>query len=593
MFLPTTADELRELRWDSLDVVLVTGDTYIDSPHIGIAVIGRTLLAAGYRVGIIAQPDIRGEADIARLGEPGLFWGVTSGCVDSMVANYTPTGKPRKQDDLTAGGVNSRRPDRAVIVYTNLIRRVFKKTRPIVLGGVEASLRRISHYDYWSDSVRRSILFDAKADALVYGMGEKTVLSLAGRLRNGHEWRNLRGICYIAREPRDGFVELPPHENVQHDTTRFTEMYRAFYANAEPETARGLYQKQDTRCLIHNPPQRSPSQRELDTYHELPYKRDAHPYYSAKGEVRALETVRFAITTHRGCFGQCRFCAIAVHQGRTVQSRSEASLLREARSFEDHPDFKGIIPDCGGPTANMYGMGCRLKNAQEACRREHCLIPSPCRHLVRTHDRQIRLLRNLAALPRVKKVFLGSGIRYDLVLGDSNSGLSYLQQILKHNVSGQLKVAPEHTEPSVLKLMGKPGAASLERFKKAFDAVNAKTGKEQYLTYYFMADHPGCTLEHMQRLRQFVGEKLRLHPEQVQIFTPTPSTYSTLMYWTETHPFTNEPLFVEKTVRGKQRQKNTLIGKAPGRGRTRRRPPQYPKGRKTRRKIPDPPNTPL
>jgi uncharacterized radical SAM protein YgiQ len=564
-FIPTTAQEVHSLGWKHLDVILVTGDTYIDSSHIGVAVIGRVLLNAGYRVGIIAQPDIHSDRDIARLGEPTLFWGVTAGCIDSMIANYTASTKRRKSDDLTPGGVNTKRPDRAVIIYSNLIRRFFKQTRPIVLGGIEASLRRISHYDAWSDAVRRSILFDAKADVLIYGMAEQSILELAERFKRQKDIRSIRGICYISRQVPQAVadfpgpdIELPDHGNVSRDKERFIRMFKTFYENADPLTAKRLYQRQDTRYLVHNPPQLPLSGDALDRIYELPYARDVHPFYKKQGRVAALDTIRFSLTTHRGCYGECRFCAITVHQGRQVVSRSEASLLREAAAFATHPDFKGIIADVGGATANMYGIECDRKRVRRACRDKGCIYPKPCKHLPVHHGRQIQLLRALRSLPGVRKVFIGSGIRYDLILSDPDAGALYLEEVLRYHVSGQLKIAPEHVQDPILKLMGKPGREHLEAFIRLFDALRAKSPQKPFLTYYLMAAHPGCTLEDMQKLRRFAIQTLRLLPEQVQIFTPSPSTYATLMYYTEKDPFSGQKIFVEKNAVNKQKQKTIL-----------------------------------
>lgn len=567
-FIPTTREELEKLGWERPDVILISGDTYIDAPHMGVAVVGRVLLQAGFKVGLIAQPDIQGRADISRLGEPALFWGVSSGSVDSMVANYTAAGKRRKSDDLTPGARNTRRPDRAVIVYTNLIRRYFKPTSPIVLGGIEASLRRISHYDAWSNAVRRSILFDAKADLLVYGMAEKTIVELARRLKTGREIHTLRGLCYISLKPPEvspeypsPLVHLPSHQSVQQDPAQFTQMFRSFYANTDPLTAKRICQQQDTRYLIQNPPPPSLTQQEIDQIHELPFARKVHPYYAKEGPVRALDTIQFSLSTHRGCFGECRFCAIAVHQGRQVVSRSEASIIREAAAFADHQDFKGIISDVGGPTANMFAMECPRKNTQGACRHKSCLYPAACRQLQVDHRPQIRLLKALRQLPKVRKVFIGSGLRYDLILADRKYGALYLEEILRHHVSGQLKIAPEHTHGPVLDLMGKPAPDQLEAFIALFEGLKRKTQRNIFLTYYLMAAHPGCTQADMQALRQFAQKKLHLLPEQVQIFTPTPSTWSTLMYHTRRNPFTGKPLFVEKDPRKKNTQKTILTAK--------------------------------
>jgi uncharacterized radical SAM protein YgiQ len=558
MFLPTSQKEMRALGWDALDVILIAGDTYVDSPYIGVAVIGKTLLAAGYRVGIISQPDIKSGKDISRLGEPRLFWGVTSGCMDSMIANYTATQKRRKSDDLTAGGKNTKRPDRAVIVYTNLIRSYFKKTKPIILGGMEASLRRISHYDYWSDSVRRSILFDSKADILVYGMGEKTIIELAARIRSGSPISDVRGICYISREKPEGFLALPSHSDVASDKGAFREMFQRFYDNSDPVNAKGLYQKQDTRYLVQNPPQVLPTTEELDSIYELDYEQDAHPDSQKDGPVPALETIRFAVTTHRGCYGECNFCAIAIHQGRTIIDRSEDSIAMEVEGLTNHPQFKGIIQDVGGPTANMYGIDCEQKKAQGACLRKRCLTPSACKHLPVNHSRQIGLLKRLRQLPGVRKVFIGSGIRHDLILQDKIYGQKYLEEIIMHHISGQLKTAPEHSEDHILRLMGKPRAESFRRFVALYEEMNRALKKKQFLTCYFIAAYPGCTVEDMERLRDFIGKVLKFRPEQIQIFTPSPSTFATLMYYTE-ETTAGKRLFVEKDNRKKEMQKRKVV----------------------------------
>jgi len=556
---------MHSLGWNHLDVILVTGDTYIDSPYIGVAIIGRVLANAGYRVGIIAQPDVHSERDIARLGEPGLFWGVTAGSMDSMVANYTASGKRRKTDDLTPGRMNTKRPDRAVIVYSNLIRRFFKNTRPIVLGGIEASLRRISHYDFWSDRVRRSILFDAKADILTYGMAEQSILELAEKLKKREDVRSVRGICYISKKQPESSaaftgpdIRLPDHGDVSRNNNLFIQMFKTFYDNMDPVTAKRLYQRQDTRYLVHNPPRYPISSDALDEIYELPYTRDVHPFYKKEGDVAALDTIRFSLTTHRGCFGECRFCSISIHQGRQVISRSEPSLLREAAAFTSHPEFRGIISDVGGPTANMYGMACSRKQKDGACLDRGCVFPEPCRQLRVDHGRQIRLLRSLRNIPGIRKVFISSGIRHDLILKDRGNGVSYLKEILQHHISGQLKIAPEHFKDHLLKFMGKPNRKTLEEFVRLFESLRQTHPKKLFLTYYMMAAYPGCTHEDMMELRQFALKTLHLLPEQVQIFTPTPSTYATLMYHSETDPSSGQKIFVEKKGINKQKQKNTI-----------------------------------
>ena len=560
MFLPTTRLEMDALGWDELDVILVTGDSYIDTPFNGVAVIGKVLWKAGCRVGIIAQPDCQSGADITRLGEPRLFWGVSGGSVDSMVANYTPSNKKRRSDDYTPGGVNNRRPDRAVIAYANLIRRFYKRTRPIVLGGIEASLRRVAHYDYWADRVRGSILFDAKADVLVYGMGEKAVLELADCLKRGEEYTAVRGLCYIAKSPVAGYIELPSFESVTQDKRQFIHMFHTFYQNNDPLNARGLLQAHGDRWLVQNPPALHLAQAELDAIYALEYERAQHPYYEQMGSVRLLDTVRFSVSTHRGCYGECNFCAIAVHEGRTVNGRSLASIRQEVEHLASQPDFKGYILDAGGPTANMYGFECAHKLKHGSCKKKRCVYPDLCPLMKVDHQPALSLLRQLRQVKKVKKVFVASGIRYDLLLADQRFGEAYLQEVVEHHVSGQMKIAPEHTEEHVLRHMGKPGKRDLLRFKAMFEELNRKTGRQQYLTYYLIAAHPGCTEQDMAALQRFTSQKLKINPEQVQIFTPTPSTYSSLMYYTEMDPFTYEPVFVEKRLGRKQRQKEIVVG---------------------------------
>ena len=564
-FLPTTFEEVTQRGWDALDVVLVSGDSYIDSPYIGAAVIGRVLEKAGYRVGIIAQPDIASSEDITRLGEPRLFWGVTGGSVDSMVANYTASRRKRRKDDYTPGGVNDRRPNRAVIAYTNLIQRFFKGTAPIVLGGIEASLRRVAHYDFWDDAIRRSILFDAKADYLLYGMAERSVVLLADALRKREDVNLIRGLCYIAKEPPGDYLELPSYEQVSGDKNAFIDMFHAFYQNNEPLNARGLVQGHGRRYLVQNKPAEYLSQAEMDAVYALPYQRAQHPYYEAQGKARALETIRFSINSQHGCYGECNFCSIAVHEGRTVRWRSERSIIAEAEVIAQLPDFKGYILDVGGPTANMYGFECPIKLRNGACQDKRCIYPTVCGALKPTHKKQIALLKRLRNIPGVKKVFVGSGIRYDLVLEDKQHGDAYMREIARHHVSGQLKVAPEHSEAGVLRAMGKPGHADLLAFKRKFDRFSKEAGKEQYLTYYLIAAHPGCTETDMRRLKQFASRELHISPEQVQLFTPLPSTYSALMYHTEMDPFTRKPIFVEKDAGRRERHKQ-IVTRKPGRG---------------------------
>lgn len=560
MFLPTTKKEMEGLGWDALDIILVTGDAYIDSPFVGVAVVGKVLLDAGYKVGVIGQPDTSGP-DIMRLGTPRLFWGVTGGCIDSMVANRTATGKRRKTDDYTPGGVNDRRPDRSVIAYANLIRRYCKgESRPIVLGGIEASLRRIAHYDFWTDRVRRSVLFDAKADYLLYGMCERSVVELAGHLKEGRDPANIRGLCRASKELPGGCVEIPSFEECEKDKDAFTRAFRTFYGNNDPPTARPLAQRHGARYLVQNPPALYLTQKDLDRVYGLGYERDAHPHHLKDGAIKALETIRFSISTHRGCYGECGFCAIAVHEGRRVRSRSKESILAEAKEMTAHPLFKGRVHDVGGPSANMYGSGCGRMEEKGCCTKKSCISPKVCPLLKQGHAEQVALLKEIRAIKGIKKAVVASGVRHDLVLADGKDGERYLKELVTHHVSGQMKIAPEHSEDRVLEMMGKPGCDrnALIRFKELFYRFTKEAGLKQFLSYYLMAAHPGCDKNDMKKLRSFALKELGTLPEQVQVFTPTPSTISTLMYWTGRDPFTGNPIFVEKSERGRADQKAIL-----------------------------------
>ena len=467
--------------------------------------------------------------------------------------------------------VNDRRPNRATLVYANLIRRYFKDTVPIVLGGVEASLRRIAHYDYWSDAVRRSVLFDAKADYLLYGMAEGSVRELAGTLKRGEDPQAIRGLCYIGKDIPPDYLELPAYEKVVEDKDAFIDMFHAFYRNNDPRSAKGLVQRHRDRYLVQNPPYPNLAQDELDHVFDLEYERAQHPYYERQGLLKALETIRFSIPTHRGCYGECNFCAIAVHEGRTVRWRSQESILAEANQIAQLPDFKGVIYDLSGPSANMYGFECPVKLRKGPCEDKNCLYPETCPVMPVDHSQQTELLQRLRRIDGVNKVFVGSGLRYDLLLSDEEHGQAYLEELVQHHISGQLKIAPEHSQPDVLDRMRKPGSDKLLAFKKRFDSVNKQVGKKQFLSYYLIAAYPGCTLGDMQALKRFASRELGILPEQVQVFTPTPSTYASVMYYTETDPFTGEKLFVEKNPAGKKRQKETITGRS--------KPPQRHRGK--------------
>ena len=557
MFLPTTTDEVRERGWKGLDVVMVSGDTYVDSPYNGTAMAGHWLVDHGYRVGIVCQPDVSSDKDITRLGRPELFWSVSAGCVDSMVANYTASNRRRKDDDFTPGGNNDRRPDRACIAYTNLIKRYCKGDK-VVLSGIEASLRRIAHYDAWTDSVRRSVLVDSKADAIAYGMTELANLELAGRIASGSDWSDVRGICRMSRDKPEGYLEIPSYEECRDDKEAFRKAFLGFYRNNDPLTAKGICQRHGDRYLVQNPPQRDLTRSELDSVYESDYMNAVHPFYLKDGAVKAMDTISNSVTTHRGCYGECAFCAIALHQGRRVISRSEESILREVERMASAPGFNGVIRDVGGPTANMYMVECPKKARQGACPDRRCLYPSVCPSLHIDHGPQIDLLKKISKIDGVRKVFVGSGVRYDMVVADRNNGQNYLDLLARRHVSGQMKIAPEHVSDEVLRRMGKPGTDVLERFIDMFGKSVAKCGKDEYLTYYFMAAHPGCRPKDMVELDKYCTQILRFHPQQVQIFTPTPSTLATMMYHVGKDEY-NKPVFVERSPRKRQDQKDVVV----------------------------------
>ncbi|MBU1668348.1 YgiQ family radical SAM protein [bacterium] len=555
-FLPTTRAEMDKLGWKQCDVILVSGDAYIDSPFIGVAVVGRMLEKLGYKVGIIGQPDIKSDKDIKRLGEPRLYWGVSGGSIDSMVSNYTATKKFRNNDDYTPGGKNNKRPDRAVLVYTNLIRQNFKNTVPVVLGGIEASLRRVTHYDYWTNKLRKPILFDSKADILIYGMGEQAIRDLTQALDKGYEWKDIRGICYIAKEPQEAYHQLPSHKACLEDKEKYIDLFDLFYDNNDPIAARGLSQLVDTRYSIQNPPCDYLNETEMDEVSALPFTRELHPYHRPEGKVKCLETIKFSIMTHQGCWGECNFCAIGVHQGRTIRTRSEKSIVQEAKDFRAYKDFKGIISDLGGPTANMYGYECDKKLKLGTCDHQRCVDSRHlCSAMKPDHGRVVNMMRQVREIPGIRKAFVASGVRYDLITEDKKHGYSYLKEMVKHHISGQMKVAPEHTEQHVLDLMGKPGKQTLIDFKKLYDKLNKEMGKKQYMTYYLIAAHPGCTEKDMHALKRFATNELKMNPEQAQVFIPTPGTYSAVMYYTEMDPVTRKKIFVEKEIQKKEKQK--------------------------------------
>ncbi|MCU0631889.1 MAG: YgiQ family radical SAM protein [Methanolinea sp.] len=549
-FLPMSEREARTLHIDQFDIILVSGDAYVDHPSFSAAVIGRVLWDAGFSVGVIAQPDWRGKDDFLRLGTPRLFFAVCPGNCDSMVDNYTAARKKRSNDVYSPGGV-PRRPDRAATVYSDKLHGLYPGV-PLILGGIEASLRRFAHYDYWSDKVRHSILADAPADLLVYGMGEQQVREIARRMGGGESTDSLtdiRGTVYrVPPSVYDGtarfpLIEIPSFTEVEKDKEAYARAFAMHYREQNPVEGRAVAQRHPKTIIIQNPPSPPLSQDALDATYELPYTREAHPAYQVP--VPALEPVRFSLTSHRGCFGGCSFCALTHHQGRIIQSRSIESLVREATRLTGMKGFKGVISDVGGPTANMYGMECPRWALAGPCQDKCC--SSECPSLAVSHTRQIALLRRLREVPGVRRVFIGSGVRYDLLVADPENPLP---EICAFHVSGHLKVAPEHISPTVTNLMGKPGREIFERFLAAFRECQGGKEKRQYLLPYFMSGHPGCTVADMIALAEFIRDQ-RLYTEQVQDFTPTPMTVSTCMYFTGLNPFTLEPVHIPK---GREKQ---------------------------------------
>ncbi|MCX7813475.1 MAG: YgiQ family radical SAM protein [Pseudothermotoga sp.] len=559
MFLPTTKEEMEKLGWKELDVILITGDAYVDHPSFGIALIGHYLVSKGYRVGIISQPDWNSEKDITRLGRPRLFFGITAGNVDSMVANYTASMKKRKNDDYSPNGVSGKRPDRATIVYSNLVRRFFPDV-PIVLGGIEASLRRFAHYDWWQDKIRKSVLLDAKADLLVYGMGEKTVLNIAKILEKTGDierCKDIRGVVVWTSKKPEGAVELPSYEEICSDRYKYAESVKMQILLTDPFKPVKLCQKQDTRYVVQNPPEFPLDQRELDELYLLPFERKVHPYYESMGHVKAIDTVQFSITAVRGCYGGCSFCALTHHQSIHITYRSAESILEEVRMLTKHPDFKGTISDVGGPTANLYGSKCVKRETQGPCDRP-CAFPKTCSNAIPNHRIFIDLLEKIRSIPKVKHVFISSGIRHDLVLADP-FGKEFIRKLVQFT-PGQLKLAPEHAHPKVLKLMRKPPVELFLRFKDEFEKAAKLQSKERYVVGYFIVAHPGESVKENEYLKKFIQEKLNYKPQQVQIFTPTPGTISTAMYYSGVDPMTGEEVFVEKSLKKRNWMKQNITG---------------------------------
>jgi uncharacterized radical SAM protein YgiQ len=554
-----TRAEMSARGWDVCDVILLTGDAYVDHPSYGVAVIARTLEADGYKVGIIAQPNWKDHADISRLGRPRLFFGVASGNVDSMIANYTANKRERSDDDFSAGGKSGKRPDRALTVYCNLIRQVYKDV-PLVIGGIEASMRRAAHYDYWDDKVRRSVLLDTRADVLVYGMGERQIREIARRLASGQPASSLDGIRGTAVVRADTaslevFEELPSFERIGEDKAAFVEAFKKTYANMNPFTAKPLVQPHANRVVIMHPPQKPLAQDEIDRVYEFPYARSWHPSYDKDGGVPGFETVRFSINSHRGCSGECSFCALYFHQGRIIQTRSDESIIREAELLAARSDFKGTITDVGGPSANMLGAMCARWAKEGFCANRKCLVPEPCKQYMLAYDRCIRLYRRIRQIPRVKHMFIGSGLRFDLLVDEKHG--AYLKELCAHHISGLMKVAPEHGADEVLRLMHKPSFRVYERFVERFKETVAALGKKMYIVNYFIVAHPGADLHQTLKLALYLAKR-GVCPEQIQDYIPTPMTYAACMYYTGIDPMTGKEVYVPRTFRERKMQRALL-----------------------------------
>ena len=556
-FLPITREEMKERRWDQVDFVYVSGDAYVDHPSFGHAIITRLLESRGYRVGIIAQPDWRKPESVQVFGEPRLGFLVSAGNMDSMVNHYSVSKKRRKTDAYTPGGEMGKRPDYACVVYGNLIRQTYKKT-PIILGGIEASLRRMAHYDYWSDKLKRSVLLDSGADVISYGMGEHSIVELAEALDAGIP---VEDITYIAgtvvkAKSLDSIYDaeiLPSFEDLKADKMNYARSFYTQYLNTDAFNGKRLVEPySDHLYVVQNPPAAPLTQMEMDDVYSLPYQRTYHPSYEAKGGVPAIKEIKFSLISNRGCFGGCSFCALTFHQGRIVQVRSHESLIEEAKEITKDKDFKGYIHDVGGPTANFRHPSCKKQMEHGVCKTRQCLFPSPCKNLDADHRDYVSLLRKLRDIPKVKKVFIRSGIRFDYLLADKKQ--EFLRELCEYHVSGQLKVAPEHVAGPVLSLMGKPEHKVYEEFTRQFYKMNEKIGKEQYLVPYLMSSHPGSTLKEAVELAEYCRD-LGYMPEQVQDFYPTPSTLSTCMYYTGVDPRTMQKVYVPKSPHEKAMQR--------------------------------------
>ena len=555
-FLPISKEDMLERGVEQFDFVYVIGDAYVDHPSFGPAIISRVLESRGFSVGIISQPDWKDDASISIMGEPRLGFLVSGGNMDSMVNHYSVSKKRRESDSFTPGGIMGKRPDYATVVYCNLIRRTYKKT-PIIIGGIEASLRRLAHYDYWSNKLKRSILLDSGADLISYGMGERSIVEIAEALESGIDVKDITfidGTVYKTKDKESIYdaIWLPEWNEIKENKRTFAESFYTQYCNTDPFSGKRLVEGYGTNFVVQNPPQKPLSQEEMDAVYALPYMRTYHPSYEEAGGVPAIREIKFSLVSNRGCFGGCSFCALTFHQGRIIQTRSHESIIDEAKIITQDPEFKGYIHDVGGPTANFRAPACQKQLTKGACPNKQCLFPTPCKNLEVDHKDYISLLRKLRELPKVKKVFIRSGIRFDYLMADKDK--TFLRELCEHHVSGQLKVAPEHISNAVLKRLGKPSVEVYNKFVQAYKDMNKKIGKEQYLVPYLMSSHPGSTLKEAIELAEYLRD-LGYMPEQVQDFYPTPSTISTCMYYTGLDPRTMEEVYVSTNPHEKAMQR--------------------------------------
>jgi uncharacterized radical SAM protein YgiQ len=558
-YLPISKQDMIDRGWEQLDFIIVTGDAYVDHHSFGTAIISRVLENAGYKVGIIPQPNWKDAEDFKKLGVPRLGFLVNAGNMDSMVNHYTVSKKRREKDFYSPGAQMGLRPDRATIVYCNRIREAFKDIT-IIIGGIEASLRRFAHYDYWSDKVRKSMLIDSGADLLVYGMSERQIVEVADNLNNGLDIQYIRhipGTCYVVDNIEEvyDYIEIPSYKDVCADKNKYSEAFKIQYEEQDPIRGNTIVQKHTNKYVVQNRPEMPLTREELDKAYSLPYQKNYHPIYEKLGGIPAIEEVKFSIVSSRGCFGSCAFCAITFHQGRIVQSRSEESIVEEAKEITTFEDFKGYIHDVGGPTANFRHPACKNQLKVGACKNKQCLHPSPCKNLDVDHMEYLRVLEKLREVPGVKKVFVRSGLRYDYIMADKND--TFLKELIKHHVSGQLKVAPEHVSHKVLKFMGKPAGKTYDKFMEKFYKITEKIGKKQYIIPYLMSSHPGSSLKEAIELAEYLRD-IHYQPEQVQDFYPTPGTLSTTMFYTGFDPFTRQEVYIPKTKNEKAMQRALL-----------------------------------